>query len=473
MTQRFDMVQALGSGAFEQLDALFDALSDGLWICDATPRLLWINKACETLNEINRVDVCGKLVSDLLGIGNFDHDVTSQVLKTRNSVAINQKVKSGRTLLVNGAPVFDDSGEIIYVVGTERDLTDLNILRTELEKSQKLASKINSELLALKMKELKTTQIVAESEAMERVLDTALKVAQFDTTILITGPSGSGKGLIARVVHESSSRKDKPFLSVNCGAIPSTLLEAELFGYAPGAFTGAKKGGKPGLLDVANGGTVFLDEIDALAMSLQVKLLTFLDTQSFIPVGGTTVQQVDVRLIAATNKNIADLVSDGDFREDLWFRLNVVPLALPALRTRPDDIPPLVRAYTNTLNDRYGVKRTVSRDAMDLLCRFEFPGNVRQLQNILERSFVFCEGDRIQPDDLPEEIRVTTMRKHYRDRPARLEDALYEVEHDIVAAAMAAHDRQVDVAKALGVSQPTVARLLKKHGLSLKQSIRS
>ncbi len=465
MARGFDLADALGADEVKQIDSLFEALSDGLWICDATPRLLWINKACEELNEIDRAEVCGKLVSELLGMGNFDHDVTSLVLKSRGPVAINQKVKSGRTLLVNGVPVFDDDGKIIYVVGTERDLTELNILRSELEKSQQLASKINSELLALKMKELKLTEIVAESAAMEKVLDTALKVAQFDTTVLITGPSGSGKGLIAKVIHESSGRADKPFLSLNCGAIPSTLLEAELFGYAPGAFTGAQKGGKPGLLDAANGGTVFLDEIDALAMPLQVKLLTFLDTQSFIPVGGTRVQQVDVRLIAATNKQIPDLVGAGEFREDLWFRLNVVPLTLPSLHARPADIPPLVRAYLDTLNERYGVRRTVSRETMDLLCRYDFPGNVRQLQNVLERSYVLCDGERIQPDDLPQDVRDASPSLRPRARPARLEDALDEVEREILIDTMDKHGRQVDVAQALGVSQPTVARLFKKHGL--------
>jgi PAS domain S-box-containing protein len=461
-----DLGPALGANVPRQLEAVFEAMSDGVWVCDATPRLLWINSACEQLNDIRREEVCGKTVAELLGMGNFDHDVTRRVLREQHPVAINQKVKTGRTLLVNGVPVFDDDGEIAYVVGTERDLTELNVLRSELDRSHEISRRINSELLALKMKELKLTEIVAESEPMERVLDTALRVAAFDTTVLLTGPSGTGKSLIARVVHQSSNRRERPFLSLNCGAIPASLLEAELFGYADGAFTGAQRGGKPGLLEAAHGGTVFLDEIDAFQPDLQVKLLTVLDTQAFIRVGGTRVQHVDVRLIAATNRDLGALVEAGTFREDLWFRLNVVPIALPPLRERPADIPALADAMLKRLGERYGIARSLSPQAMDVLCRYEFPGNVRELQNILERSFVFSHAETIDFADLPAEVRAAFPRPG--EAPAEsLEQALVQVEREWLARACRRHRRQVDVAAELGVSQPTVARLLKKHGLKL------
>lgn len=464
---RLDLGKALGADLTRQLEAVFEAMTDGVWVCDATPRLLWINRACERLNDIDRTQVCGTPVSDLLDSRNFDHDATSRVLRTKRPVAINQKVRSGRTLLVNAVPVFDDDGAIAYVVGTERDLTELNLVREELDQSQQLTRKISSELRALRMKDTHLERIVAESESMERVLDTALKVADFDATVLLTGPSGSGKTLIAKVIHDSSGRADKPFMSLNCGAIPENLLEAELFGYAAGAFTGAQKGGKSGLIEAANGGTLFLDEIDAFPMHLQVKLLTFLDTQSFIRVGETSVKSVDVRLIAATNKDLGTLVAEGTFREDLWFRLNVVPLALPALRERPADIPALVHATLAQLNERYGKSRGITPEALDRLCRHDFPGNVRELQNLLERVYVLADGPEVRSRDLPSALHGGDGARQPLQSTGRLPDVLAAVECDLVARACRHHVRQVDVARELGVSQATVARLLKKHGLIL------
>ena len=436
-----DFGEAFDADISRQLLSIFEAMADGVWVCDTTPRLLWINSACERLNNISREDVCGRRVDELLEIGNFDKDVTSLVLREKRPVAINQKVRSGRTLLVNGVPVFDQSGEIAYVVGSERDLTDLNLLREEVDKNQALSERLNSELLALKLRDLKHNEIVANSEAMARVLDTALRVASFDATVLLTGPSGSGKSTIARLLHEGSRRRDKPFLSLNCGAVPSSLIEAELFGYAGGAFTGASKGGKLGLLEAAHGGTLLLDEIDAFPMEAQVKLLTFLDTQSFIRVGDTKVRDVDVRLVAATNKDMQQAVADGLFREDLLFRLNVVPVELPPLAARRADIPPIVRIQLEQLAEKYRIERRIASDALDLLCHYDYPGNVRELQNILERSYVLCRSDEIAIGDLPREVR-----EHFADDTtadaATLRQALAEVEKRWLARACRAHRRQ-------------------------------
>lgn len=447
-----------------QVEAILQAMSDGVWICNAEPRLLWVNRACESLNNIRAGEVCGRRVSELLSIGNFDHDATSRVLRQRRAVAINQHVKSGRTLLVNAVPLFNDAGEITHVVGTERDLTELNRLRDELDQSREITRKISSELLALKLKDSRLADIIAESEPMQRVVDTALKLAQFDSTLLLTGPSGTGKSMIAKLIHEQSARRDRPLLSLNCGALPHSLLEAELFGYADGAFTGAQKGGKPGLVEAAHGGSLFLDEIDALPLELQVKLLTFLDTQSFIRVGDLELRQVDVRVMAATNKDLEQRVSDGAFRHDLYFRLNVVPLELPPLAARRADVEPLILRTLKVLNQRYGTARAIDRDALELMCRYHYPGNVRELQNILERSFVLSETDLIGVADLPREHfagAATAAPGHV----SSLKDALARAEYDLLSRAAARHRRQVDIARELGVSQATVARLLKRHGL--------
>ncbi len=452
----------------KEIESILNAMTDGVWVCDNTPKLIWINRACEALNDIRREEVLGRRVAELRENRNFDHDVTSLVMKRKESVVINQKVRSGRTLLVNGVPVFDEAGEIAYVVGTERDLTELNELRSELNETKELTKKINRELLALNIKELRPSGVVVSSEAMERVLDTALKVAGFDSAVLLSGPSGTGKSLIAKLIHQASPRRSKPFMSLNAGAIPPTLIEAELFGYAGGAFTGAAKEGKPGLLQAADGGTLFLDEVGELPPEVQVKLLTFLDTQRFIPVGDTKVRSVDVRLITATNRDLAAMVGEGTFREDLWFRLNVVPLAIPPLKERRDDIAPLVHSYLADLSKKHGVSKTISRHALNLLHKYDFPGNVRELFNILERSFVLSEGMSIDQGDLPAELQALTgMADGYG---GSLKDALENFEGDFVRSAAAKCSRQVDLAARLGVSQPSVVRLLKKHRASLSKS---
>ena len=459
----------LGTRLGRRFESVLEAMADGVWVCDATPRLLWINSACEELNDIRREDVCGLSVEELLGRGNFDTDVSHRVLQSRKPVVINQKVRSGRTLLVTGVPVFDDEGEILFIVGNERDLTELNSLREELEHKHQLNRRMSSELLAMKLRDLKADEIVAESEGMERVLDTAFRVADFDTTVLISGPTGVGKSMIASLLHEGSSRREAPFMSLNCGAIPPSLIEAELFGYVAGAFTGADRSGKPGLIEAADNGTLFLDEIDAFALDMQVKLLTFLDTRTFIRVGDTRLREVDVRIVAASNKDLAEHVRLGAFREDLWFRLNVVPIEIPGLATRVADVSPLVQKYLARLCKRHGVEHRISSGALDLLCRHDYPGNVRELQNILERAFVLCPGNIISVEDLPEELRRTGLPGRGVAGLGDLRQTIEALEREWLEIALSRHSRQIDIARELGVSQATVARLLQRHGLKSRR----
>ncbi|MGD1934191.1 MAG: sigma-54 interaction domain-containing protein [Candidatus Phaeomarinobacter sp.] len=457
----------------EGLMDILNALSDGVWVCDATPRLLWINRACEELNDIQAEDVCGRLVQDLLDQGNFDADVTRQVLSSGAPVTINQRVKSNRMLLVSGLPVFDESGEVAYVVGNERDVTELDLLRSQLDSERARAERVNKELAAMRRRISDVSDIVCASEEMELVLDTAITAAGFDTTVFVTGPTGSGKSMVARFIHDASNRQPKPFLTLNAAAIPETLLEAELFGFADGAFTGARKGGKPGLIEAADGGTLFLDEIDALPPSLQVKLLTFLDTQRYFRVGDTKERQADVRIIVASNADIPARIGEGAFREDLWFRLNVLTIAVPPLDERPDDIAPLIARTLEELESRYGRERRMSPAALDLLTRFRYPGNVRQLQNIVERAYVLCRSDDIGPDDLPADVRAAVPQRVHASAGGgstlRLADALRVAERGVIEDAAARCATQTEIAKTLGVSQPTVARLLKKHGLGLSR----
>lgn len=453
--------------SLELVFQVLEAMTDGVWVCDAKETLVWVNSACEQLNDIRRDQVCGKTVDQLQGQGNYDRDVTHQVLKARKPSAIIQKVRSGRTLLVHGVPVFDDSGEVSLVVGTERDLTELNALREQIDRSRGIQEKMQSELTALSIERFGSDNLVANSGPMQRVLDICLRVANFDSTVLLTGETGTGKSMIAGFIHKSSDRKDKPFLSLNCGAIPEGLIEAELFGYADGAFSGSKKGGKPGLIEAADGGTLLLDEVDSFSMDLQVKLLTFLDTQSFIRVGDTKVREVNVRLIVATNQDLNEHVRRGEFRSDLLYRLNVLPIALPPLRERLEDLPSLAQLVLKRLSDRYGTKRVLSSDALDVLCRFDYPGNIRELENILERVFVLATDECIQVGDLPGHLTEGLILSHENTSDQSFQSALRNLEHQYLKAACQKHTRQMGIAHELGVSQSTVARMLKKHGLKV------
>ncbi len=466
----FNNAEFSGALVDQDLEHVFEAMADGVWVCDATPKLLWINSACEELNSIRREEVCGKSVSELLDQGNFDTDVTHRVLREKQPVAIIQKVKSGRTLLVNGVPIFDNNGNVRFVVGSERDLTELNMLREELEQKDEINSKIHSELLTMKLRDRIPGVVVAASDQMDAVMETVLRVANFDTSVLLTGPSGTGKSMIARLIHDGSNRRDMPFMTLNCGAIPAALAEAELFGYTEGAFTGALKGGKIGLIEAANGGSLFLDEIDAFSMDIQVKLLTFLDTREFLQIGGRRVKTVDVRLIAASNRDLEQLVQQGSFREDLWYRLNVVPILVPPLAERRDDILPLVSQVLEKLSRLHGESRSISRDALEILERYDYPGNVRELENILEQSYVLCDQPEITVQHLPGKLKDTaslqpTGPQRKGLRTGTLQQTLDLAEKEFLHNACRNFRRQTDIARSLGVSQPTVARLLKKHQL--------
>lgn len=271
----------------------------------------------------------------------------------------------------------------------------------EREQLRKEVGRLRSEVRA----ERRFGDIVAKTPAMVRALEMAEKVARHPSSVLISGASGTGKELVARLIHRESARKDGPFVPVNCGAIPETLLESEFFGYVKGAFTGADKD-REGLFEAADGGTLFLDEIGELPLNLQVKLLRALQEGEIRRLGGSESLEVDVRVIAATNRDLEGMVGQGAFREDLYYRLAVVPIHLPPLRRRVDEIPDLVHHFLEQHRERLGVKvETVSPDAMEVLLSYSWPGNIRELENLLERLAVLSEGTKIRLEDLPEDIR--------------------------------------------------------------------
>ncbi len=349
------------------------------------------------------------------------------------------------------------------------NLEELLLLIERAQREQNLRSEVKRlkdrlEILTVQC----SSSIVAESQAMKKLLGLAAKVAGTDATVLILGESGTGKGMIASLIHQLSPRKEKPFLEINCAAIPEGLLESELFGYEKGAFTGAVKA-KQGLFEAANGGTIFLDEIGDLPLSLQAKLLRVLEDNTFHRVGGLKKIEVDVRIVAATNHNLEEMVKEGRFREDLFWRLNVVQVAVSPLRKRKDDIIPLANYFLEKYVSKHGKKiMGFSREAMEMLLSYHFPGNVRELENIVERAVILSEGELITSDDLPISVKNSQDGEPMPDsfQELTLPEAVALLEKRRIEKALEeANGVKLRAASLLGISERVLRYKIEKYGI--------
>ena len=449
-------------------DAIIDSSSEGLWICDGKANVLRINPASERLNNIKADQVVGRNMADLVREGIFDKSATLEVLRTQATVHLHQ-TREGRILMLTGNPVFDDAGNLIRVVVNERDLTEIDALNRELEEKEAITYQFRHQLLELQQEELESRRVVAKSPAMLKVLRQALKVSQVDSTVLILGESGVGKGLVADLIHKYSKRSGKPMIKINCGAIPESLVEAELFGYEKGAFTGAQISGKPGYFELAEGGILFLDEIAELPLSSQVKLLRFLEDGRVMRVGGTKSRTTDVRILAATQRNLESMVEKGEFRLDLYYRLKVIPIQVPPLRERKECLLSLLRFYIGFFAAKTGARKRLSRAASDVLLKYPYPGNVRELINLCERLVVMSDAKLIDLPDLPPDI-VGNLPENEPlsgsiDASMTLPAAIERLERSILAKAREQHGSQSRIAFALGINQATVARKMKRYGI--------
>ncbi|MEJ2037882.1 MAG: sigma 54-interacting transcriptional regulator [Desulfosarcinaceae bacterium] len=357
-----------------QLETIFNASSDGIWVCNGQGVVIAVNRASEILNGLKAGDVIGRSVDELLASKVFDQSVTRLVLDCGCRKTIMQHIsKTGKYLLSTGTPVADDGGRIFLVVVNERDITELNQLRRQIEQSREITEKFKERLADLSLLELRRNEIIAESGKMRQVLQMSLKLSRIDASnILILGESGTGKGLLAKLIHKHSNRNKNPFVEINCAALPENLLEAELFGYEKGAFTGASEKGKIGLFELAQGGTLFLDEIGDMPLALQAKLLKYLDDKEIRRVGGTRSTKVDCSAIAATNQDLSALVKQKKFREDLYYRLHSFILQIPPLRERPEDISGLVRFYLNKYNRKYKRSRKIQSSTIHIMEKHPF-----------------------------------------------------------------------------------------------------
>lgn len=454
------------------LECVFDNSPDEIFVTDNQGITLRVNSVCERLCGLPRSSLMDKNVKALEKEGVFFPSITDMVVKAKKRVTAIQDTKSGRKVMAIANPVFDDAGNVIRIVTNSRDVSEFYNLKTKLIETENLMEKYMSEVEMLRKEQTKIDDIVVKGEAMHRVFETVRRVSSFDSTVLLEGETGTGKDVIAKSIHNFSPRSSGPYIKLNCGAVPETLLESEFFGYAPGAFTGALRSGKPGVVELAHDGTLFLNEIDAMPMSLQVKLLAVIQENRFMRVGGIKETSVNVRFIAASNRNLLEEVAKNRFREDLYYRLNVVSIHIPPLRERTETIPALAIHFLEKLCKKYRVRKSLSPEVMEVLVRYNWPGNVRQLENAIEHAVVISSGSLIMMSHLPESIRYPQIKPKLETacspgpQPAELmQDAREILEKEMLIHALKKGRSTRAAAHILGVSQSTVVRLMKQYNI--------
>ena len=389
----------------EELQAALEFSYDGIYITDSNGITLYVNNSYERITGRKRSEFIGKHIQELENSGMFSPIITPFILENKIPITINQILKNGKKVVITGNPVFNQDGGISFVITNVRDITEIDSLYAEIAKHKELSSNYLNKITQLnREKELKEA-IIYRSSAMDNVISLASKVAKLDTTVLITGETGVGKELLVNYVHQLSDRKNERIVAVNCGALARSLLETELFGYVKGAFTGAMDKNRLGLFEVANKGIVFLDEIGDMPIDLQVKILRVLQEGEIKRVGSSDTIKVDVRIIAATNKELNQLVSDGKFRKDLFYRLNVINIEIPPLRDRIDDIAPLAHYFCKYFNDKYQLSRTLTTELVDVLTEYSWPGNVRELRNTMEKLAILSNENELKVNHLPKAIK--------------------------------------------------------------------
>ena len=454
-----------------QLDTVFNFSELGIWILDSEGVVQKVNPAAAKLIGIKASDIIGKNIVSLARKGVIDQALTPHILKSKRPVTkLLHVLKTNKYVMSSGMPVLDKAGNIMLVVVQELDITTLKSLQGQLEELRVVAEKYKDELSDLNLLDIKSHGIVCESQEMRQVLTVALKLARLDVSnILISGESGTGKGLISQFIHRNGKRKNKPYIQVNCAALPEGLLEAELFGYEKGAFTGAGTKGKIGLFEMAQNGTILLDEIGELPLPLQSKLLKCMDDHEFMHIGGLKPIKVNCTIITATNRDLKARVAENKFREDLYHRLDTFSIQLPSLRERPEDIVALSKFFLDKYNRQYGMHKRLSTRAIQSFQQYDFPGNVRELKNILKQGVVIHEGQLLDElvhqkmEPLAQEFGVGLFLEG--SDMLNLTELINSFEKEILRHAIRTRKTTRNMAAYLNTSQSRIARLLKKHKL--------
>jgi len=445
-----------------ELETLMNLSGEIVTITDQRGKVLRVSKESERMLGIKPNEYIGKSVIELHKEGFFKPATTKQVLQTEEMVTVTQETKAGKRFVLRSHPMFDNQGKIRKVIHIGKDVTEKNKLRRSLMDVETLANYLQSELNHLKKSD---DEMIVKSKVMEDVYSLVSRIAIVDATVLILGESGVGKEIVARKIHELSYRKEKPFIKVNCGAIPESLIESELFGYAKGTFTGASEEGRQGLIKAADGGTLFLDEIGELSLDLQVKLLQVLQDKQVTPLGESNPTDVDVRFIAATNRNLENMVKEGTFRKDLYYRLNVVPITVPPLRERKEDIPFFINYFLNGYNKEYGKRKKFDQEVIQLFSKKNWDGNVRELQNTIERLVVTTSENIIKMEHLPPDIFENPFATEMNGQS--LKERVEAFEKSILKNEINSSDTLKEVSEKLSVDVSTISRKAKKYNIDI------
>jgi PAS domain S-box-containing protein len=446
------------------LDAVIESVDDGIVVGDSSGIILLANNAYQRMTGITEGEFVGHHVRELLKHGYMNKSVTEMVVERKSRVNV-VDIRSGKELLMTGRPLLDENGEVVRVVTVVRDITELTELKKKLEQVEVAKDRYLNELEQLRSQQ-GFKKLITKNPNMQRKIELAYHVARVDSTVLILGESGVGKELIAQLIHRSSNRSKKPFIKINCGAIPLNLLESEFFGYEPGSFTGALREGKKGLFEMAEGGTLFLDEVGELPLELQVKVLRAIQDKEIMRIGGNKSISLDVRIIAATNRDLEEMVRNKTFREDLYYRLNVVPIMISPLRERKEDILPMVAEFLARFNTSYGYQKWIHPDVMELFWEYDWPGNIRELENTIERMVVTCKDDCITLEALSE-ISFLPFNATANGFTS-LRACLANEERRLLVEAYKATESTRKAATLLDISQSSFVKKMKKYKIDLR-----
>lgn len=450
----------------DELRTIIDFVSDGVLVTDDQSNVIMINKNHALLEFATPGEIIGKSIPRLVDeryyieLKPIELPELKEFLLSKESVNFEMMSRMRRRLFITTKPILSDNGDIKYIVYTSRDITEMKRLRNDLEKEAYLRKLYQQQLIKQDDEDI----YFAQSGRMKHVIEMIQKVSQVDSAVFLTGESGVGKGLVANRIHEMGKRAPHPFIQINCAAIPDTLFESEIFGYEEGAFTGAKKQGKPGLLELAGEGTAFLDEIAELPWPLQAKFLQILQEGVFRRVGGTSTIQLKCRIISATNQPVEELIKQGKFRADLFYRLCVVPIYIPSLSERREEILPLAEIFLRRFNTKYELNKYLSEEVKSWLCNYDWPGNVRELQNVVERLAIVADTDAIGINDIKSINQTSTVGDVLcLEDNISLKEANEKVEKMLIERVIKSHKNSRDAAEALGISQTTFLRKANKY----------
>lgn len=431
---------------------LLDYSTDEIFILDRNEEIIYVNKKCEVHYGLKQEDMLGVNNYELVEKGYWDPSIVPLVFERKSPVTIKQQTYLGKDLLTRAIPVLNNN-DIDYIFISSTEINSIKNTFISQRKSK------NENINTYEEQHLNT---VTNNYQMKELYHFCEKVAPTNSTVLIQGESGTGKGVLAKYIHQTSNRKNKKFITINCAALPTELIESELFGYEKGSFTGAINSGKEGLFKIAHNGTIFLDEISEIDISVQAKLLQVIQDKTFRPVGSNQTEQVDVRIIAATNQNLKKLVKEKKFREDLYYRLSVIELNLPTLRERAEDIVPLIYLFLNKFNKKYGTDKVISEQSIQYLKNYSWPGNIRQLENVIERLTIMSD-EIIDMTHLPHAIVKEVGKSNHLKTDQGLDFAIDNLTSIIVRESFRIHKSTRKVAQDLNISQSRASRLIRKY----------